>query len=216
VSSGIPTDLPIRCTCGTLRGIVHGVSGRSGNRVVCYCDACQTFANVLGKSDSTLDAQGGTDVFQMSPARLKLTQGREHLACLRLTASGPLRWYTDCCRTPIGNTLATSRVPLVGLIHSCMDTGGSPLDEWLGPVRARVYYRFARHELDPAPSAEFRRRPPNAHDGIPWSQFVRVASKILVWRLRGDQKRSPFFDVRTGEPVAVARVLSDDQHFLVD
>ena len=80
-----------------------------------------------------LDAAGGTDIFQMPTGRLKLTAGADALRCLRLSGKGILRWYADCCRTPIGNTVGP-RVPVVGLIHSFMrgEAGGRSLSAVLG------------------------------------------------------------------------------------
>ena len=196
-------DLPIRCFCGALRGLVRDVSSNRGNRLVCYCDDCQSFAHFLGRADQILDSHGGTDIFQMSPARLQITEGAEHLACMRLTAKGLLRWYTDCCKTPIGNTVSTRQVPFVGLIHCCTDhaADGRSRDAALGPVRARVFARFAkgdRTELD-------------AHDRAPVSMFLGFAGFLLMARLRGDHKHSPFFEARTGEPIVTPRVLSEDE-----
>src|SRR5688572_12534539 len=100
-------DLPVRCSCGTLRAVVRGASGGRGNHVVCYCDDCQSFAHFLERADDTLDAHGGTEIYQMSPARLEIIDGADRLACVRLAPKGLLRWYAACCRTPIGNTLAS-------------------------------------------------------------------------------------------------------------
>ena len=199
----MPTDLPIRCFCGALRGVASGVSSDCGNRVVCYCDDCQSFAHFLGHADEILDAHGGTDIFQMSPARLQITEGADHLACMRLTPRGPLRWYSDCCRTPIGNTPPTRHVPFVGLIHSCMDhaADGRPLDAMLGPVRMRVHGRFAKGD----------RTELAVYDRAPVFMFLRLAGMALMGRLRGDHNHSPFFDARTGEPSATPRILSEDE-----
>lgn len=199
----MPTDLPIRCFCGTLCGTAHGVSSDRGNRVVCYCDDCQSFAHFLGRGDEILDAHGGTDIFQMSPARLQITEGADHLACMRLRPRGLLRWYSDCCKTPIGNTLPTRHVPVVGLIHSCIDhaADGRPFDATLGPVRARVHGRFAKGD----------RTGLAAYDRAPVSMLLRVAGMLLMWRLRGDHNHSPFFEARTGEPSATPRILSEHE-----
>ena len=116
-------DLPIRCSCGALRGVARGVSPSRGNRVICYCADCQSFAHFLGRATEILDRSGGTDIFQTSPARIEITQGRERLASMRLTPKGLLRWYADCCKTPIGNTAITREIPFVGLICRCLDTG---------------------------------------------------------------------------------------------
>lgn len=173
---------------------MHGVSSRSGNRVVCYCRYCQRFPEELGCADDVLDAHGGTDIFQTSPAQIEITAGREQLACLRLTRNGVLRWYAACCNTPIGNTLPTPKIPFIGLIHVFLNPGDRTLDDVLGPVRAGVNGKSARGDR-----AEI-----DASDSASLSVLLRVYWKLLVWRLRGDHKRTPFFDSR-GAPVAEPR-----------
>jgi hypothetical protein len=115
----LPLDLPLRCRCGHVRGIASAVSSSTGGRVLCYCKDCQAFARFLERAD-VLDAAGGTDIFQMPPGRVNLTAGMDAVRCLRLSNRGVYRWYTDCCRTPIGS-IAGPRVPLIGVIHCFMD-----------------------------------------------------------------------------------------------
>lgn len=188
------TDLPISCSCGRLQGVARAVSGRAGNRLVCYCDDCQSFAEFLGRAEDILDAHGGTDIFQMSPTHLEIANGVETLACVRLTPNGLLRWYTDCCETPIGNTLPTHHIPFVGLIHLCMGIGKQSLDEVIGPVRAGVHGRYARGDR-----AEIR-----ANDRASLLVLVRNFRKLIWWRLKGDHRRTPFFD-ETGAPAVAPR-----------
>ncbi len=196
-------DLPIRCTCGALRGVARAVSASSGNRCVCYCDDCQSFAHFLGRASEILDARGGTEIFQMSPAHFSITQGADHLACMRLTPKGLVRWYADCCKTPIGNSLMTSQVPFVGLIHACFDQSpGTPSpDEVLGPVRAHVFTRFAKGDRERFP----------LRDSGKARAIARFAALLLRARLRGDHKASPFFDPNTGAPRPTPRVLSEPE-----
>jgi len=183
--------LGIRCRCGHLRGTVADVSPAAGIRVVCYCDDCQAFATRLGRED-ILDGHGGTDIFQLSPARVTISEGHDRLACLRLTPRGPLRWYAACCNTPIGNTLATGRLPFLGLILGCIEGQGRSLDELLGPVRLRIMARFARGDLGD----------PDAHERFVLSHVFAIFRRMLRWRIAGDHKRSPFFDPTSGEPVS--------------
>jgi hypothetical protein len=199
----MPADLPLRCECGALRGVARGISPERGNHIVCYCDDCQSFAHFLGRADRILDPRGGTDIFQTSPARVELTEGREQLACIRLTGRGPLRWYAACCRTPIGNTPATRQVPFVGLIRACLDpaSGGRARDDALGPVRAPVFPRFAKGGG----------APPRAGRGALPRVFLQFVRLTLAARLRGDHRRSPFFDARSGAPAATPHVLSAEE-----
>ena len=99
---------PIQCRCGTLKGYVDRLRG--ANYCVCYCRDCQAFAHFLGRAGEILDARGGTAVVQTPAANVTFTSGREALACMRLTPNGLLRWYSTCCNTPVGNTLANSKV----------------------------------------------------------------------------------------------------------
>ncbi len=179
------------------------MSHNDGNRIVCYCDDCQSFAYFLERADEILDAHGGTDIFQMSPARLEISQGADRLACMRLTEGGMLRWYASCCKTPIGNTLASHQVPFVGLIHSCVDHTADvgTRDEALGPIRARVMAGFSkgdRSELD-------------AYDRRPVSMQLRMIRMLLMARLRGEHAHSPFFDATSGEPATEPRVLNPEE-----
>jgi len=170
---------------------VRAPSPRTGNRLVCYCDDCQAFARDLGRED-ILDEHGGSDIFQTSSGCVEILAGGEALACVKQT-SRLLRWYARCCNTPIGNTLPWAQVPFVGLIHCCLDFESADLskDAVLGPVRGVGFARYATG--DPATLA--------ADDRSPLRPLLRLLPIVARARLRGDHKRSPFFDPETGEPV---------------
>jgi hypothetical protein len=112
----MPTNVALGCRCGRVRGLALGVSPDSTGHVVCYCDDCQAFARFL-ELPGIMDARGGTDIFQVPPARVRITEGLDGLECMRLSEKGLLRWYARCCRTPIGNTVS-ARVPFIGIIHA--------------------------------------------------------------------------------------------------
>lgn len=196
-------DLPVRCSCGALQGIVRGISRRNGMRAICHCDDCQKYAHFLQQADEILDAHGGTEVLQTAQSRLQFTAGSERLACMRLTPKGILRWYADCCRTPIGNTPASRAIPYLGLVHSCLDREQARpvLDSLPGPARLRV---FARH-------AKGDRAALDAHDGVPVSAILPVLGRVLMWRLRGEHRHSPFFDRHSARPNAIPYVLAAEE-----
>lgn len=196
----MPTDLPLRCRCGRVRGTASGVAPSSGFRFVCYCKDCQAFARFLERPD-VLDAAGGTDIFQLPPAKVKLTEGTDALRCVRLsTRTRVLRWYTDCCRTPIGNTADRPGFPIAALIHAFMDhdamAAGRSRSEILGPPVCRIFERSAVGPL-PADAPP----PPSLR------AFARRASKMLAWWVRELARPSPFFDEVTKAPRAEPRVL---------
>ena len=68
------------------------------------------------------------------------------------------------------------------------------LDEAIGPVRAGVHGRFAKGDR-----AEI-----SAHDRASLFVLVRIFLKLIWWRLKGNQKRTPFFD-ETGTPAVKPR-----------
>jgi len=135
----VTVDIPLRCSCGRVRGLAKDVSAERGNRLVCMCNDCQAYAHWLGQADTLLDEYGGTDVYPLTPSQMTFTAGADQIRCLRLTPRGLLRWHTECCKTPVGNTLASARVPFVGVPLLCMDHLGDgwPRESILGPVRAK-------------------------------------------------------------------------------
>lgn len=179
--------------------MLEDVSPATGNRVVCYCDDCQAFARFLEQPD-VLDALGGTDIYQVAPARMRITAGEDALACVRLSEKGLYRWYAGCCRTPIGNTIP--RAPFVGVIHVFMDHAGDgrSRDEVLGPPVGFVHGRFA---IGGQPA----HAPRKATVGL----VARSARLLLGWWARGLGTPSPFFDAKTRAPRVPPRVLTKDE-----
>jgi hypothetical protein len=114
-----------------------------------------------------LDAAGGTDIFQMPAGRVKITTGVDAVRCLRLSDKAKiLRWYADCCRTPIANTAAGPRFPVVALIHHERD--GRCRGEMLGPPLCRICEHSATGPL-----------PANAAPLPSFGVFVCRAAKLL-------------------------------------
>jgi len=199
----VATDIPIRCECGSLRAIAHDVTRAGSNRVICYCEDCQAFAQFLGQQDRVLDSHGGSEIVQMTAANVEWTQGREHLACMRLSDKGIARWYAACCRSPIGNTAASPAMPFVGLLGAALSGGeaGTDVDEAVGPVRGSVWAKFAKDVPGEA-------SPSNHGLALTVLRFARI---MIGARLRGDHKRSAFFDPATHEPIVTPQILTKDE-----
>jgi hypothetical protein len=178
--------------------VARAVSPSAGFRFVCYCKDCQAFACFLERPD-ILDAAGGTDIFQIPPGQVTFTGGFESLRCLRLSGK-VLRWYADCCRTPIANTATDPRFPVVALIHSIMDCAadGRSRDALLGPPLCRIYEHSAIGPL----SSNAAPPPPSLR------VFAYRATKVVGWWMRGLARPNPFFDDRTKAPRSVPQLLS--------
>ena len=191
----VPIDLPLLCRCGRVRGAAREVSPSAGLRFVCYCKDCQAFAHFLDRAD-VLDAAGSTDIFQMPPGRVTLTEGMDAVRSLCFS-SRVTRWYADCCKTPIGNTASSPRFPsspslilsstakppvVLATTHSARRCVASTN----APPRGRC--RRVR-----------RRRLPSAS--------LLAAQRILGWWWRGLGRPNPFFDDHTNAPLSAPRIL---------
>jgi hypothetical protein len=187
---------PLQCLCGTIKGFVD--EPRRANRAVCYCRDCQAFAHFLGKSDEILDELGGSEVIQVLPKNVTLTQGTEALACMRLTAKGLLRWYAGCCNTPIGNTLDNFKISFIGLVHNSLETADRPMQDSFGPVRVWVNTKGAKGNPKPKTVGIGRT--------ILW--FLANVAKA---RIDGSYKQTPLFLVDKGTPIVPPRVSPEER-----
>jgi len=193
-------DHPIQCTCGALKGVLKK-TGRE-IRCVCYCKDCQAFAHFLKSAETVLDVAGGTEIIQTSPQNLTFTDGIKHLACMRLSEKGMVRWYASCCNTPIGNTTASGKIAFVGLIHNSLESDGRSLANAFGPITTVFNGQSAVGEVKPKTVGAVM-------------AITRVVSMIVKARLSGRYKQTPFFDSVTDMPVVAPTILSADERQLL-
>ncbi len=184
---------PIQCKCGSLRGQLDcaGIS----SRVICYCTDCQAFAKFLGKPNEVLDDHGGTEIVQVAQPRLTFSQGQEHLAAVRLSEEGMVRWYATCCNTPIGNTMLNPKVSFIGIIHSSLDR--ARMDADFGKTVAEVHADTAIGEPKPKQS------------GLP-GVMLRFIGIVLTTRISGRYRKSPLFN-EAGTPIVRPKVLTAEE-----
>lgn len=192
-SAPMGEELPFRCRCGAVRAVAQDVTPETVNRVVCSCKFCRSYARILRGASELTDDWEGTSMFHMSPRHLSFGAGFDQVSCLRLTETGAIRWYTVCCRTPVANTFPHGRVPFMAMMEIFIDRTlvTRPVDQVLGPVRARV---------NTALSGEEAKR-----QSARWTDLVgmlfRLLPKLFRWWRRGDHKHFPFFDAETATPV---------------
>lgn len=186
-------EIKLSCSCGKVRGKTKSVNGSSGTRIMCCCDDCQSFAQHLKQDASMLDQYGGTDIFQMPISNIKITQGVEQISSIRLSTKGLYRWYAACCNTPIGNSMGAG-APFMGVIHNFMDNA-STRDEELGISRGHVQTKFAKQEV------------PADLKGSSLKIILRSLCKLLVWKIKGLNKPSVFFNNK-GIPINKPNILN--------
>lgn len=187
-------SVALRCTCGTLRGFAEGVKPQTTTRVLCYCRDCRAFADFLQRPD-VLDAAGGSDVFQIAQASVRFTEGEHVIACMRLSDKGMYRWYAQCCRTPIGNTLRGG-VPFIGLLRVLVDLPDGPAVDGVLGSATPIQVKFAVGSTRP-------------HDDMlaTLKLIGRILPRLLVWKLTGRAFPSSFFDEHTRAPRVTPHVL---------
>lgn len=191
-------SVKMQCDCGKVRGHTDDINPQSGNRIHCCCADCQSFASLMdlekkrSTSNQIVDEFGGTDIFQMPIAYVNITEGNEHIACLRLSHKGLYRWYTTCCHTPIGNTL-DGKMPFIGIIHNFMDKNMSR-DSILGRSKGYIHCQHSTKVI------------PEELKGSYFKIAARIVSKLLVWKIKGLNQPSSFF-TSNKQPVVIPKIL---------
>jgi hypothetical protein len=183
-------EIPLKCECSKVEGVIRIKSGE-GNNIVCHCDDCQRFADYLGKKDIILNENLGTELFQITPNKLEITKGKEHLACMQLKPKGLIRWYTACCKTPVANTI-NGKMAFNGVFHKFMDFSsfGEPKEAALGNVLTYCMSRYSKGEL-----------PSNSHPKYPMGVFLRIIKMILSGFILKTNKPNQFFCEETLKPI---------------
>jgi hypothetical protein len=114
---------------------------------------------------------------------------------MSLSHKGLLRWYTGCCRTPIGNTPRDPKLSYVGLIRNLLAGSSKEADAVFGAARVALSNGSATGTVRPTP--------------LP---TVLALLKIIrnVWgsRVSGKYRENPFFRPSTTEPIVVPQVLT--------
>lgn len=183
-------DVPFACDCGAMTGVLRDAVPHNVCHLVCYCKDCRAFARHLGQ-ESKLEAGGGSALVQVMPAQIEITSGQEHLACLKLSPRGLLRWYASCCNTPVANTVSSSRVPLAGTWRANYATV-----EPFGPVTTLGFTKMA---LPGGPK----------RDKGAFGMLSGLAKRFYSGLLNGNLRQSPFFDA-DGAPVVEPVVLDKE------
>lgn len=134
----------------------------------------------------------------MAPARLRIHQGRNKIAGIRLTEKGLYRFYAQCCGTPLGNC-PSPKIPFVGIVRQAFETDGQDADQLFGRVAGAVHGETAIGGT------------PRGSQGVPFRLKLRAVAKVLSWRLAGLGWPHPFFDRKSGRPLYPITTLSRER-----
>ncbi len=197
-----PQTLEFQCECGAIQGVVRESSPPNGRRLVCHCNDCQAFAHYLGREKQILDDHAGTHVYQMDSSKFTISKGQDKLACVTVTGGPLLRWYCASCKTPIANTLSSTRFPFLSLILSAFDQGKT--DAVLGSA--------VEHVSIPSGAGDPGKVKTASMPSMLWQLLVRV----LKARFNSELKKSPLFDDATGKPLAEPIKLERSERLAID
>ena len=192
-------NISIKCKCGGFSGELSGLVPGHVQRVVCYCGDCQAFTRFLGNSKEILDENGGTEVMPVYPSQIKITRGLGNLRSVKLTPDGLIRWYAECCKMPVANTIS-SRFPFVSLISTIVDFPKMDLsrDEAFGAISFRVHGKYAIGKVP---------------EGTNRTGSIKFFLSVIRFLIKGNiQKRGnpfPFFDKKTGQPISDPLMVSE-------
>lgn len=185
--------LRFSCQCGAVRGKVANADPRHGDYVVCHCSDCQDLTRYLGQADRVLDAHGGSHLYQSRCASVTVDQGRERLAGLHMTEEGTLRWYAECCNTPLFNTYANGKIPYITTQLAACDGAGRGS---LGTPLGHLFLADATGDVSGLRALRMNK--------LMRRFFVRMVKDVVS----GDRRRAALFDARTLEPIAAPKRLT--------
>jgi hypothetical protein len=185
---------PLRCQCGALTGRVE-TRARAGHSL-CYCKDCQAFIRFLGRDADLLDERGGCENIQTLPKDVTFLTGAQHIACMRLSATGMIRWYAACCNTPIGNTPATRKIAFVGLSRACLENASPSVEQSFGRVWHCTFVDGARGEPKPKPF------------GFAGLMLWLIGNQLRA-RFTGGIRENPFFVAGQDKPIVEPTILTE-------
>ncbi|WP_171236787.1 DUF6151 family protein [Ruegeria sp. HKCCA6837] len=183
------SGLAFSCRCGSLQGRVSARGVRQGTHVECFCRDCRAAQLYFKQPDP---APGAVDILQMAPEEIEITAGGQFIAAMKLSPNGMLRWYANCCNTPLATTPPSASLPFAGFLVRRITDDTSIL----GPVTTRGFV--------PRPNGKQK------HEKIRFAAFGLIR-RVAISRLSGRWKNTPFFDKKTSEPVATPVVISKDE-----
>ena len=181
------STLKLSCSCQKVQGTLSNASKNSGNHLTCMCIDCQTFAHYLGRENYILDNYGASEIYQVTPSQIQITQGQEYLTCLRLSPKGTNRWFAKCCNTPVANTISL-KMSFAGVSRKFINEDN--LDTIVGPIK----YQCQNKDCKTKP-------PKNSHPGFPTLLKLKMLVMLTLGKITKSYLPNPFFKEENGEHI---------------
>jgi hypothetical protein len=186
-------DLSFQCRCGQMAGKLRDIGTLAGDHLVCHCSDCLAFMRFCNP-DRVPTVVEGVELFQTRVSRMTITSGKKHLACVHLTNKPMLRWFSECCRTPLFHTVDSGWFPFVTTHVAILDADSRVAA--IGLPRGHTF-------VGDVPEAQRNFREV--------SRFgIMARFTVRMWKdlLSGDFRRSELFEPATLKPIVEPRRLS--------
>jgi len=186
-------DLSFQCSCGEVAGKLRDIGTLAGDQLVCHCSDCLAFIRFCNPNrvPAVVD---GVQLFMTRVSRMTITSGKEKLACVHLTDKPMLRWYSECCRTPLFHTVDTGWYPFVTTHVAILDADR----------RVAAIGEPRGHTLVGDVPAALRNFREVSRASICARLIVRMCKDLLS----GDFRRAELFEPATLKPIVEPRRLS--------
>ena len=183
-----PRDIPFRCACGTLTGVLQGVSPSTGTHASCFCSDCRAAEIFCDQQDP---APEPVAFFQLTPDRVRFETGYDQLAVFSFGPKNLLRWRAACCGVPLFITPRSPKIAFTGVRTNLLAETDA-----LGPIVARAFVPQPGGKQKTEGGARF---------------VIGVFSRIVSAFISGKWKNTPFFDIDAKKPVQPVYVLSREE-----
>lgn len=175
-------DLPFACKCGKVTGKVRDTD-RAGLRIECFCDSCRAAANIC---DPARDVDAPVPLFLSYPDKYDVS-GADLLEPFAFGPKNITRWRTTCCGTRLFSTQPNAKLAFASLAMEQADPNVN-----VGPVRSRAFV--------PQPDGKTKHE-----NGL---AMVGLILGVLVRRITGKWRQTPFFDTANLTPIAPVKLYS--------
>ncbi|WP_146027096.1 DUF6151 family protein [Bowmanella denitrificans] len=184
-----------KCRCGCFQAIVLG--GYTSRGIICCCSDCRAFAKYC--DESILIDGGGIHLIEIPQNRFNILKGKNRVRALRFSDGGLIRWFCDCCYTPIGNTRDNSIFSMLSLINFFPETGFIEKD-----------FRFFTSIIGrKSVNQEMKLREQDS-----FVNWLGKMARMLVYVISGKDRVSPFF-YADGKPISEPLIVSSELLYLL-
>lgn len=170
------------CQCESFEGSLQVYQKHKGFHVYSYCCDCQGFNKTLNSTHNKLNQNGGTELYQTRPGFYTIHKGINEVRAIKHTKKGLMRWYTACCKTQIGNTMARVKIPFIGIPVSLFKLDCSA-DNVFDPIEMRALAKYARPD-----------KTPGSHDTFPLTYRPKIIGFMLKGMIKGWAMPHPFYN----------------------